>query len=260
MKPISSVTTTAPSKAVTAIGTPHGGRGLATRENSERVAAWLAGKRPSDMDAAAVSRASSHGVTLRVKTSGHGVYDDRGNIVDFVTFATGCDVAGDADARAAALADLENFMTPPHPRQIEAWLAELSVIVARRADDDFGDELRVVAYASRLSRYPADVVRNVLLEQRHKFWPTWEELERRCEWMTSPRRQMIAALHRGPEPKAPERRPATPEERARIAALVDEMFPTQPPEMRAAAVDEVLRGNCMAGAPMAGFQRMDAVQ
>jgi len=58
---------------------------------------------------------------------------------------------------------------------------------------------------------------------------------------------MIAALERGPAPPEPIRRPATDEERARVKALVDELFPMRSPEMRAAAVDEALKGNCMVG-------------
>ena len=32
-----------------------------------------------------------------------------------------------------------------------------------------------------------------------------------------------------------------------MKALVDELFPMRSPEMRAAAVDEALKGNCMVG-------------
>ncbi|MDB6454728.1 hypothetical protein [Falsirhodobacter sp. 20TX0035] len=155
---------------------------------------------------------------------------------------------GSPAALEAAIEDLRNFMTPAPAREIEAWLAELSVIVARRADDEFGEELRIAAYAGRLGRYPADVVRDVLLRQTYRFWPTWEELEKRCEAMTGPRRHMIHAMEVGPAPKEQPRRAATDEERARIQALVDEMFPNRSPEMRQRAVDEALKGDCMRGA------------
>jgi len=116
-------------------------------------------------------------------------------------------------------------MTPAPLRDIEGWLARLSVVVAKRKDDAFSEELRVVEYASRLSRYPADVVHSILLGTTWRFFPTWAELERLAEAMTSPRRCMIAALERGPTPPPLERRAATEEEKARIQALVDEMFP-----------------------------------
>lgn len=176
------------------------------------------------MDKAAVSRASQHGVGLRVRYEGRYPEGQSAYIV-----ATGCDVSPTGD-RDAALTDLRNFMTPAPIRQIEAWLAELSVLVAKRQGDEIEEGLRLTAYASRLSRYPADVARSVTISASYKFWPTWEEMEKLCEAMTSPRRQMIASLERGPLPPEPEYRPPTSEEKARIQSLIDEMFPSSSKE------------------------------
>lgn len=195
------------------------------------------------MDKAAVSRASQHGVGLQVKYEGRYPTGPNGERLGFYMVAVGCEVSSDGD-HAAALADLQNFMTPAPIREIEAWLAVLSVTVAKRKEDDFTEELRLTTYASRLARYPADVVRTVTSET-YSFWPTWEELEKRCEAMTGPRRQMIAALDRGPEKPEPARRPATQEERDRIQAMVDEMFPSESQANRKRDVDEDLNGNCM---------------
>ena len=161
--------------------------------------------------------------------------------------AVACDVSNSGD-HEAALSDLRNFMTPAPIRQIEGWLAELSVIVARRADDQFADELRVSVYSSRLARFPADVVSSVLLQTAYRFWPTWEELEKRCKALTGPRAQMIAALERGPTLHEQERRAATNDEKARIQAMVDELFPSQSAEDRKQAVDIALGGLCMKAA------------
>lgn len=205
------------------------------------------------MDKAAVSRASSHGAGLRVRYEGRYPTGENGERLPSYTVAVGCEVDGTPEAAQAALSDLRNFMTPAPTRQIEEWIARLSVVTAKRRDDAFSEELRVTEYASRLSRYPADVARTVLLDQTYKFFPSWDELQKRCEAMTSPRRHMIAALESGPEPPEPERRQATAEEKARIQKLVDEAFPSVSPEYRARAVDEVTSGNCMTGEPMAGF-------
>jgi hypothetical protein len=245
MKPIGSEIITIQSKAASETGTQRGERGALTRSNSEQIAAWLAGKAPADMDAAAVSRASSHAVGLRVRYEGRFPTGPDGERLPSYQVAVGCEIQGEPEAVKAALHDLRNFMTPASVRDIEGWLARLSVIVAKRADDAFTEELRVVEYSSRLSRYPADVAYSVLLKSTWKFFPTWAELERAAEALTSPRRAMIAALERGPTPPEPKRRPATQEERDRIAALVAEMFPMRSPEMRAAAVDEMLKGDCM---------------
>ena len=145
------------------------------------------------MDKAAVSRASSHGVGLKVRyecrfPEGQPSY----------MAAVGCDVAPGGD-KEAALADLRNFMTPSPMREIEGWLAELSVTVVKRKEDAFTEELRVTTYATRLARFPADVVKAVT-SQTYEFWPTWAEIEKRCLALTGPRVQMIAALERVPDP------------------------------------------------------------
>ena len=225
------------------------GRGgaVASQADTQRVAAWLAAQRPADMDAAAVSRASQRGVALRVRFEHRFPSGPNDEILPSYSVAVGCEVGGDPAGVAAALADLRNFLTPAPRREIEAWLAELSVIVAKRQDDEFSEELRLSAYASRLSQYPADVVRAVLLTQTYKFWPSWDELERRLKALASPRLHMIAALERGMAPPEPIRRPPTEEERKRIQDLVDQMFPGRSAEMRRAAVDDAIKGDCMAG-------------
>ncbi len=155
--------------------------------------------------------------------------------------AVGCEVHGDAVAVQEALDDLRNFMTPAPIRSIEAWLAELSVLTAGRGREGLDAELLVSAYTGRLSQYPADVARHVLLGKSWKWFPSWDELEKLCEAMASPRRHMIAALERGPvEPEKPRQEP-TQEERDRIDALVKEMFPKASKEWREAAAHEAAK-------------------
>jgi len=193
------------------------------------------------MDKAAESRALSHGVALRIKyqsryPAGGGSYE----------VAVGCDIHGTDAQRQAAIADLQGFQTPPEKEHIEDWLAELSVITAGRGPDGISAELLVSAYSSRLSLFPADVVRWALLTKTWKWFPTWDELESICKAKASPRRHMIAALSK-PEPDPePVMRAPTQEERDRIQALVDEMYPQKSAEERKAAVDIALRGDCMA--------------
>jgi hypothetical protein len=187
------------------------------------------------MDKAAVSRASQHGVGLRVRYEGRFPTGPNGENLPSYTVAVGCDIAPGGD-REAALADLRNFMTPAPVRDIEGWLAVMSVTVAKRADDAFAEELRLTTYASRLARYPADVVRAVTHATYH-FWPTWDEMEKRCNAMTGPRRQMIAALERGAQPEERGYRPPNAEERERIRELVEQMFPGATQTEKDAAMD-----------------------
>ena len=74
------------------------------------------------------------------------------------------------------------------------WLAELSVIVARKVDDDATEALRLTAYTSRQSDYRAGVAREALLRRPWRFWPSWAELEEVCKDLRRPRLSMIREI------------------------------------------------------------------
>lgn len=246
MKQISSEITISPEAPRSKIGTPLGEHGLAT-QSSSAVSTWLARQRPADMDKAAVSRARSHGVGLAVRYEGRYPTGANGERLPSYVVAVGCGVDGDEQSRSAALADLRNFMTPAAREVVEDWLAELSVMCAARQRDQLEASLMLEAYTSRLMQYPADVVKDALLVKPWKFFPTWGELQSYCEQKTSPRRCMIAALEQKPKEAEEQCRPATAEEKARIQALVDELFPNQSQAMREAAVREATKGSSMKG-------------
>lgn len=229
-------------------GRKHGTTGAVTSpRSSDEIAAWLAGQRPMDMDKAAVSRASSHNVGLMVRYEGCYPIGPNGEHLPSYRVAVACAVHGIEANRQAALADLMNFQAAAPIRAIEDWLAELSVISASRQREGTESALMLEAYTSRLTAYPADVVREALLGKPWKWWPTWDELRTYCEAKAGPRRHMIAALQQ-PEPDAePVRRAATQEERDRVQTLVNEMFPNESSVMRRAAVREAVKGNCMTG-------------
>lgn len=244
MKPLSSAITTSLEAQLSKIGTLRGERGAVT-QSSSKIAAWLSQQKPGDMDKAAASRARSHGVDLEVRYEGRYPRGENGEILPSYTVAVGCDIRGGKAAREAALADLVKFQEPPAVRQIEDWLAELSVLTAGRGADGIAAELLLTAYAARLGRYPADVVRHVLLVRPWKWFPTWAELEKVCEAMAGPRRHMIAALNQ-PEPDPePTRRAPTQGERDRIAALIAEQFPNVPQAWRDRAEADVTKGDCI---------------
>lgn len=158
------------------------------------AASWLAGRSPVDVERSVASLARSHGVSFVEKRE--------------VTFATEGPNGEMIPAREPRflgfnvhgvvtddLADrMENFLTPASATMIERWLAELSVICAKRPDDDFTEELRLTAYTSRLSQYPADLVRHVLIEQTWKFFPTWHELAEILDARVQQRESMIRAV------------------------------------------------------------------
>lgn len=212
--------------------------------NSSEIAEWLSNHTPEQIDKAAVSRASQFGVTLAVKYQTRFPRGPNGERLPAVDFAVGCGAMGSEADRQAVLADLNRFSEPATIRQIEIWLAELSVISASRGREGAEAELMLTAYSSRLAGYPADVARYAVLGRSWKWWPTWQELEAVCEERAAPRRQMIAALKRPEKPAEPEMRPPTQEEKARIAALVAEKFPNVPAAWRRRAVSELTKGNC----------------
>lgn len=197
------------------------------------------------MDAAAVLRALSHGVVLQVQYEGRYPSGPNGERMESYQVAVGCDIRGSLEERQAAADDLRKFMIPPTQQQVEAWIAELSVTVAKRPDDAFTEELRITVYGNRLMNYPADIVHSALSDPPHRFFPTWEELKTLCERRASPRRNMLAALERGPLPQARQYRPPNQDERDRIKVLVDEQFPMRAPEIREKAFEAALKGNCM---------------
>ena len=206
---------------------------LATK--TEQAAAWLADRSPRQADGDLVSLAQRHGVSFKANREiTFAKLGPRGEMIP----AKPAKLFGMAAIGAvnAELADrAKGFLTPAPGPQIERWLAELSVIAAKRADDDFTEELRLVAYSRRLAEYPADIVRHVLLDRTWKFWPTWDELHTICEALVEERRAMVSALSRGGvateydgdiSPRQ-ERQPATADERKKhgvqIGDLVAEM-------------------------------------
>lgn len=88
---------------------------------------------------------------------------------------------------------LSAFLCPVPADVIEKWLAELSVLSPKRAQDDFTMELMMTAYTSRLRQYPADIVRYALLDHAWRFFPSWAELREVCDRLAQPRNALLAA-------------------------------------------------------------------
>lgn len=241
MKQINSAIITSQGAPAIGTGTGLGSHGLAKPENTRRVAAWLAARSPATVDKALQSQASSLGVSLSAK------FDICAVNGETFLYARAAEATGPADALTAWGDKIAAVRTPAPREMVEIWLAELSVSAKKRQEDGFSDVLRVEVYASDLARYPADVVKEALSPRRWKFWPALSEVQEICDAMCRTRAVYAAAAARGPGPQPAPRRPATEEERARVQALVDELFPSQSPEARQAAVAEVMKGNCMTG-------------
>ena len=158
------------------------------------IAARLASRRPADVDQMLVSQASSRGVELREGSKLRPIYDDSGTFLGNDVVPGGWSINGPAEGKAWTADLIAKAMTPAPVDAIEEWLAELSVITARRAEDEFTGSLRIDAYSRRLADYPADVAKAALFETRWKFWPTWAELSEVCDKAVAKRRAMANAL------------------------------------------------------------------
>lgn len=187
MRPNASGITTSPKALPSRTGTRVGAHGSAMLDASRHLAERLAARSPSEVDSRLVSSALQCGVVLKEG------YEPRYQQV--VMTAT----AGSLDDIEAARVKFGHAMTPPTRDQAEAWLAELSVITARRQDDEQTEALRLAAYASRLSDYPADVARHALLGKRWRFFPAWADLAEACDEMMVQRRRMMRALDEAAE-------------------------------------------------------------
>ena len=181
--------------------------------SAERTAAALARMEPPEADAALASRLRSLGVKCGER------WKDGPKIKNLMTDlncpqrAVSLRLHPDVDlgeAREAALIETAKFSTPAPQRPIEAWLAELSVLVTRRGEDEFAEDLRVEAYASRLKAYPADVARHVLLDCRWRFWPSWAEIAEAADALAAWRFDVAQLLHHATEADRVPPHPETP--------------------------------------------------
>lgn len=84
---------------------------------------------------------------------------------------------------AAAWATIAPWFEPLDPRETVKRLAEMRLLVRRRneANDDL--DAQTALYASRLRKYPADVVSHVLTKwaDREEWWPSWAEMKAQCD-------------------------------------------------------------------------------
>ena len=208
---------------------------------STALATRLATRTPADTDRVAVSRASQHNVSLTLR---HESRFPPGR--PSYSIVVGCDVIGLPSEREAALADLRKFQTPATENQIAGWLAELSVISAKRKDSEFDESLRLTAYTHRLMAYPADVVRSALADRTWRYWPTWDELKDVCEELAKPRRMMILALEAPIKDFQPEAKPERIQP-DRVKAIMEEVFgegiPDADPEDVAKVVQEAAKNH-----------------
>lgn len=209
---------------------------MTTGSNQVSVATKLAAQTPEQVNSMVVSLAQQHDLSLTKQAVMKGGYDlPNGSHVP-ASYEWRWVATGDtAEKSLAMLERAQGSMTPAMQTQIAGWIAELSVISARRIDDHMSDELRLAAYSKRLAEYPADIARHAVLERRWKFFPTWAELAEVCDDLRHQRQSMIDAIKR--EAERLRREEAISKERqGRNSDMTDD----EAKEQRKRAADEIL--------------------
>lgn len=157
----------------------------------------LAASSPSAVNNSLASLARQCGVELRVSRDMEAKYDRTGAFVGYEPNGkTLAIVNGSPEAIDAMRSRMEGAFAAPVEDQVELWLAELDQIAPRRASSSADDDLRMNAYLSRLMAYPADVVREAVLQHRWRFFPSWAELADVCDELVAHRRAVRAELDR----------------------------------------------------------------
>ena len=217
-------TTTLPKAQPSRTGMLDGEHGSATLGGSQQGANWLAARSTAEVNRSVVSLVQQCGVRLREDIDWRGSYErPDGSIAPAQATKCGWIAAAETPAQIAeAHGKVSASMTPASESQITRWIAELSVITARREDAPETEALRLMAYRSRLVAYPADVAREALLVHGWKFFPAWAELAEVCDRLVEDRRRLKAALDRAASEAA--------EREARARALPTEATATQTPE------------------------------
>lgn len=189
---------------------------LSLPQSTTDMVTYLSTRRPESVDKQVVSLALSHGVTLEPRKQGRYPKGPNGEKLSAYDVVVDCTAYGTEERKRRALEDVARLETPADIRSIEIWLAELSVLTAGRGVDGANAELLVTAYSSRLTQYPADIVKHALLGKAWKWFPSWYELEKICEEKALGRRRMVQSLRHSSEEQEQERPRATAEEAADV--------------------------------------------
>jgi hypothetical protein len=175
--------------------------------SDETAREWLLRQASPEAADAALARSltSTLGVTASPRTEWRYPND-----APAYRITTGCEFEiQDPGNIPAALAKIEQAMTPPTMAQAEGWLVMLQAATAHRADSDVTSAVAYTLYAAELRRYPADVAKGACERLARgkpghtgtNWFPTLAELVAECERHAAPRRIMFARLQHWSPPK-----------------------------------------------------------
>lgn len=192
------VTGTSPSKpgSVTSLPVP-----------AEAARDWLLRQANPEQADAALCRSliSTLGVTARARAEYR--FPEGGQPYSVVS---GYDLTIEDEAQIpAALAKIEQALTPATAEQCETWLVMLQAATARRADSEMSAAVAYTLYASELRQWPADVAKAACERLARgkpglsgpNWFPTLAEVVQECERFAAPRKALYLSLqHWKPAP------------------------------------------------------------
>ena len=96
----------------------------------------------------------------------------------------GYQVAGNDDDLKKAVELIEQYSQPLQAQELSGLLAQLYSLTKQRKESQLTLDIAFEAFGSRLEKYPADIVREVLIKwpDQSKWGPSWHELKGEIEW------------------------------------------------------------------------------
>ena len=96
----------------------------------------------------------------------------------------GYQVAGNDEDFKKAVELIDQYSQPLQAQELSGLLAQLYSLTKQRKESQLTLEIAFEAFGSRLEKYPADIVREVLQRwpDHSKWWPSWYELKEEIEW------------------------------------------------------------------------------
>lgn len=181
MKPISSAITPPPTESCSRTGTQPSAPGSETRSSGalsvqpERLLA----RTPAENLEAAVSSLRGFGLSVKHEVTGSRFPKDGGwEPVMSLTVTPSGSLDRDGCQRV-----IDALSAPAPQSTLIEWLTMCAVLTVPTKDDDMTGELKLRAFAQRLSEYPGDIVRHVLegWPDKSKWFPAWAELKAAIE-------------------------------------------------------------------------------
>lgn len=198
MKKISETISVLTESASQPTGALTGSAGVASRPTNylENVRDKLVSQTPRETDQNLLAwLESSLGVVARPLESFR--YPQTGG---YYRVIDGFDIRGvTPENRGAAWDAVVSAMTKPTQMQAEEWIGGLSTVTVPRSQGDDASEVALTLYCARLSRYPADILKQVCLDfalrrVKPNWFPTLSEMDEACEKLTMKRQKLLDAL------------------------------------------------------------------